>query len=130
MRRELAFEAALLAATAILGPWQTSLPCVACDGSGALPIPPESRCRGCGGEGGRAVPTHVEVRPVVAWLRVSRATHACPSQVAIEPGMLSGERITCRGVGAPGTAGGPPGDIIFQLDQEVGVTKAKLGRAT
>lgn len=77
------------------GPFSFSRPCDQCQGSGTLIRDP---CPGCRGRGTRHRTRNVRVK--------------------VPPGVKDGGRIKIRGRGAPGRSGGPPGDLIVQVEVE------------
>lgn len=77
------------------GPFSFSRPCPRCQGSGSLIKDP---CPGCRGKGVRHRTRHVRVK--------------------VPQGVRDGGRIKIRGKGAPSRFGGPPGDLIVQVEVE------------
>ena len=77
------------------GPFSFSRPCHQCQGSGRLIRNPCPKCRGSG------------VRHRTRKVRVK-----------IPPGVKDGGKIRIRGRGAPGRSGGPPGDLVVQVEVE------------
>jgi molecular chaperone DnaJ len=74
------------------GLFSFSRPCAACGGRGAVITDPCPTCRGTGSE---VRPRDVKVR--------------------IPAGVKSGQKIRLKGRGAPGRAGGPPGDLFVHI---------------
>lgn len=77
------------------GFFSVSTACPACGGTGRKPGSP---CKRCGGKG--TVPGKATI------------------QVKIPPGISDGETLRLRGQGAPGTHGGPPGDLLITVAVE------------
>ena len=75
------------------GVFSFSRPCHQCRGSGRLVRDPCQRCRG---RGTRHRTRHVRVK--------------------VPQGVRDGGRLKIRGKGAPGRTGGPPGDLIVQVE--------------
>lgn len=77
------------------GPFSFSRSCHQCHGSGKIIRDP---CPGCRGRG--------------------NSYRARTVRVKVPQGVKDGDRIKVRGKGAPGRSGGPPGDLVVQLEVE------------
>ena len=102
-------------------------PCSVCHGSGAKPGTFPETCPTCGGSGAVAVdqgpfsfsqvcPTCGGRGPIVkdkCQQCKGRGTEVRPREVKVRmpSGVRDGQRIRVQGRGAPGTSGGPPGDL-------------------
>ncbi len=76
----------------VAGPMPLNMPCDECRGSGVVEGPP---CPTCGGSG--------------------EVARAAPMLVTIPAGVQEGSRIRLAGLGGPGVAGGPPGDLYLTV---------------
>src|SRR5688500_16729051 len=74
------------------GHLQFAAPCSVCGGTGKQAGPP---CNSCGGSGSVHEPSRLKVR--------------------IPPGVKEGQKIRLAGQGAPGTSGGPAGDLLISV---------------
>jgi molecular chaperone DnaJ len=79
------------------GFFSVSTPCPRCHGTG---VDPSAACPRCGGRGSEAGPRTIEL--------------------TIPAGSGRGTILRLRGMGAPGTRGGPPGDLRVRLHLEGG----------
>jgi molecular chaperone DnaJ len=106
--------------------------CPVCRGSGAKPGTKLSTCPDCGGTGMLSFSQGAFAlnRPCPrCYGRGKIITTPCPEcggkgqtfvrkkfSINIPPGISDGEKLKLRGQGQPGTAGGPPGDLIVKIN--------------
>lgn len=106
--------------------------CPVCGGSGAKPGTKLSTCPECGGTGMLSFSQGAFAlnRPCPrCYGRGKIITTPCPEcggkgqtfarkklSVQVPPGISDGEKLKLRGQGQPGTAGGPPGDLIVKIN--------------
>ena len=109
--------------------------CDRCHGSGARPGTKQAECKTCGGSG-RVTEQAAELGQFFSTTHTCPACHgsgldpstACPAcggvgrvrgsrqiDVSVPEGATDGQRLRLKGMGEPGTRGGPPGDLYLAL---------------